>query len=243
MEEKIYQTEEIEDWDFVKNSDIDVMEESKNSNKEAFWKCSKCETEYKKPINEFKHERTCPCSGEPPDDISYNESKFVFLYFLKSLPVNLVSIFLISLIGPVITLQLESFSINLLYTFIFSSLLLLLCYLFLINVKRYIFNKSNKLIKRKVDLYNLFMQNIQNPVNFEGQYYNNIFKLLKSFLNENNKEKYTDEEDLKYLFHTKNASYFKKYGFINNSHYTDFKNYLNIYKKNVEYKKLYSSIE
>lgn len=58
-----FNNDKVDEWDFEKNTQIDILQEPSDSEKEANWVCSNCGCKYKGKIKQHSHYK-CPKCGD-----------------------------------------------------------------------------------------------------------------------------------------------------------------------------------
>lgn len=229
----------VDEWDFDKNIDIDILQEPANSKKEANWICSNCGYEYKEKIN-CHMQYNCPQCGEEmllKTLKNYKKEKKRFL--IK----NYIYIIIISFILPFlqygVTFEWKTITKDLIAILLFFVIILLELTSICIIIEQIKFNKDKQLIKIRYSLYNLFKQ--CNDINVVKKYYIKTIEDRLIFLIERNGSN-PDKKDVLDMFKYESTKNFNNF-VVNKKSKSEFNCLLSIYRDDSYFYKLYSTFE
>lgn len=230
----------LDEWDFEKNIDIDIFEESKTSKKKANWRCSNCGCEYKKEISEHS-EYTCPNCGKKrfySFNFSYYDKNFV-LYLIRMIISSFVFTFIITFLERCLVIKLEIEKTDLIITLLFTIVMLLEISNILIIIGKIRLNKDSEILVQRYILYNLFKTS-SNMNNLKFNFYKTIENRLLNLI-KNTSNYYSDSQILEIIKNSKSSKIIKNW--VPKSNIAEFKSLLNIYKREGYFYKLYSLYE
>lgn len=234
-----FNTDKIDEWNFEKNTQVDILEEPSNSEKSINWICSNCGCEYEGKIN-CHPQYKCPNCGNRMlyEGISGYKKKW-FLHQVKNYIYITIMSFVITFLQYGVTHKWEKITQDLITTLLFSEIILLELINICVIVERINLNKDKQLIKVRYTLYNLFKN--YNDINIVK---NSYFKTIENrliFLTRDRIKKFNKQEILDMFKYNKIKNFIDNW--VDEKDKSEFKTLLLIYKNDCYFYKLYSSFE
>lgn len=234
-----FNTDKVDEWNFEKNTHVDILEEPSNSEKCINWICSNCRCEYKGKINRHSQYK-CPNCGDKMlyKGISGYKKKWFWHQVKNYIYIAIVS-FVITFLQYGVTYKWEKITQDLTTTLLFSAIILLELINICVIVERINLNKDKQLIKVRYTLYNLF-KNCDDINIVKDSYFktieNRLIFLARDRIKEFNKQEILD------MFKCHKINNFID-SWVDKKDKSEFKTLLLIYRNDCYFYKLYSSFE
>lgn len=234
-----FNKDKVDEWDFEKNTQVDILQESSNSEKSVNWICSNCGCEYKGKINQHSQYK-CPKCGDRMlyEGISGYKRKW-FWHQVKSYIYIAIMSFVTTFLQYGVTFKWEKITQDLTTSLLFSIIILLELISICVIIERINLNKDKHLIKIRYTLYNLF-KNCNDINTIKDSYYKTIENRLVLLTGDRIK-KFNKQEILDMFKYHKIKNFIDNW--VDKKDRSEFKTLLLIYRNDSYFYKLYSSFE
>lgn len=234
-----FNKDKVDEWDFEKNIQVDILQEPSDSEKEVNWVCSNCGCEYKGKINQHSQYK-CPKCGDRMlyEGLSGYKKKW-FWHQVRSYIFIAIMSFVTTFLQHGVTFKWEKITQDLTTSLLFSTIILLELISICIIIEKIKLNKDNHLIKIRYTIYNLFKN--CNDINVvKDSYYKTIEDRL-ILLTGDRIQRFTKQDILDMFKFEKIKNFIDSW--VDKKDKNEFKTLLLIYRNDGYFYKLYSNYE